>query len=79
MSKEAIKFLIIDSINFKMHVGDSDDNIPGLALLELTKNGFKTVTELQSGNMKSASSWREFFKDFKQKGLITNSGVWSLG
>ena len=62
-----------------MDVGDSVENVPGLALLELTENGFKTVIELQSGNKKSNSSWREFFKDFKHIGLITNSGVWSLG
>ena len=77
--KEAIIFLFINGVNFKMHVGDSVDNVPGLALLELTKNGFKTVIELQSGNKKSTSSWREFFNDFKHIGLITNSGVWSHG
>ena len=32
LSKEAIKLLFIDGVNFKMRVGDSVDNVPVLAL-----------------------------------------------
>ena len=72
LSKEAIKFLFIDGVNFKMRVGDSVDNIPVLAVIGVTHNGFKTVLGLQSGDKESASSWREFFKDLKQRGLNTD-------
>ena len=72
MSKEAIKFLFIDGVNFKMRVGDSVDNLPVLAVIGVPHNGFKTVLGLQSGDKESASSWREFFKDLKQRGLNTD-------
>ena len=38
----------------------------------MAHNGFKTVLGLQSGDKESASSWREFFKDLKQRGLNTD-------
>ena len=72
LSKEAIKFLFIDGVNFKMRVGDSVDNVPVLAVIGVTHSGFKTVIGLQSGDKESASSWREFFKDLKQRGLNTD-------
>ena len=72
MSKEAIKFLFIDGVIFKMSVGDSVDNISVLAVIEVTHNGFMKVLGLQSGDKESASSWREFFKDLKQRGLNTD-------
>lgn len=50
LSKEAIKFLFIDGVNFKMRVGDSVDNVPVLAVIGVTHNGFKTVLGLQSGD-----------------------------
>ena len=55
-----------------MRVGDSVDNVPVLAVIGVTHNGFKTVLGLQSGDKESASSWREFFKDLKQRGLNTD-------
>ena len=72
LSKEAIKFLFIDGVNFKIRVGDSVDNVPVLAVIGVTHNGFKTGLGLQSGDKESASSWREFFKDLKQRGLNTD-------
>jgi len=33
LSKEAIKFLFIDGVNFKMRVGDSFDKVPVLAVI----------------------------------------------
>ena len=38
-------------------------------LLELQKQGKKLVLGLQAGDKESASSWREFFKDLKKRGL----------
>ena len=72
LSKEAIKFFFIDGVNFKMRVGDSIHNVPVIAVIGVTHNGFKTVLGLQSGDKESVSSWREFFKDLKQRGLNAN-------
>ena len=55
-----------------MRLEDSVDNVPVLAFIGVTHNGFKTVLGLQSGDKESASSWREFFKDLKQRGLNTD-------
>ena len=43
-----------------------------LAVIEVTHNGFKTVLGHQSDDKESASTWREFFKDLKNRGLNTN-------
>ena len=59
-------------VNFKISVGDSVDNVPVIAVKGVTHNKFKTVLVLQSGDKESASIWREFFKDLKQRGLNTN-------
>ena len=53
-------------------MGDKVDNVPALAVIRVTHNGFKTVPGLQSCDKESASSWREFFKDLKQRGLNTD-------
>ena len=70
MSKESLKFFFIDGVNFKMRVGDNINNVPVLAVIGVTHNGFKTVLGLH--NKEAAFIWREFFKDLKQRGLNTD-------
>ena len=55
-----------------MRLEDSFNNIPVLAVIGVTHNEFKTVFRLQNGDEKSISSWSEFFKDLKQRGLNTD-------
>lgn len=57
LSKESIMYLFVDGVNFRMRVGRSIEIIPVL------------VVGLQAGDKESATSWREFFKDLKIRGV----------
>jgi len=69
LSKEALKYLFIDGVNFRMRVGRRIDLIPVLVAIGVTEKGHKLVLGLQSGDKESAASWREFFKDLKMRGI----------
>lgn len=69
LSQEAVKYLFIDGVNFRMRMGRKIEIIPVLAAIGVTQKGHKLVLGLQSGDKESASSWREFFKDLKIRGL----------
>jgi len=69
LSKEAIQYLFIDGVNFRMRVGRRIEIIPVLVAIGVTEEGHKLVLGLQSGDKESAASWREFFKDLKMRGL----------
>jgi putative transposase len=77
LSQEPVKYLFIDGVHFHMRIGRSIDTIPVLAAIGVTKTGQKLVLGLQSGDKESASSWREFFKDLKTRGL--DGGSVTLG
>lgn len=69
LSQERIKYLFIDGVNFRMRMGRKIELIPVLVAIGVTEAGHKLVLGLQSGDKESASSWREFFKDLKMRGL----------
>lgn len=69
LSKESVKYLFLDGVNFTMRIGGSVEKVPVLAAIGVTEAGHKLVLGLQSGDKESASSWREFFKDLKKRGL----------
>ena len=69
LSQEPIKYLFVDGVNFRMRVGRSIELIPVLVAIGVTGRGHKLVVGLQAGDKESASSWREFFKDLKVRGL----------
>jgi putative transposase len=69
LSQEPIKYLFVDGVNFRMRVGRSIELIPVLVAIGVTERGHKLVVGLQAGDKESASSWREFFKDLKVRGL----------
>jgi putative transposase len=69
LSEEKIKYLFLDGVNFDMRVGDSIEKTPVLAAIGVTETGQRLVIGLQAGDKESASSWREFFKDLKRRGL----------
>lgn len=77
LSKELIKYMFVDGVNFDMRMGDSVEKVPVLLAIGVTETGHRLVLGLQSGDKESASSWREFFKDLKKRGL--DSGKVTLG
>lgn len=66
---ENIKYMYMDGTNFKMRLGDSIELVPILVIIGVTESGHKKVLALQMGDKESSSSWREVFKDLKQRGL----------
>ena len=69
LSGEPVKYLFLDGVNFKMRIGDSVEQVPVLVAIGVTLKGHKKVLGLQSGDKESASSWRQFIKDLKARGL----------
>ena len=60
-----------------MRIGKSIETVPVLVAIGVKKTGQKLVLGLQAGDKESASNWREFFKDLKNRGL--NSQEVTLG
>ncbi len=69
ISREAIKYLFLDGVNFRMRIADGIRLVPVLVAIGVREDGTKLVLSLQGGDKESASTWREFFKDLKKRGL----------
>ncbi len=69
LSSEAIQYLFIDGVNFRMRIQRRVEIVPVLVAIGVTETGRKLVVGLQAGDKESAASWREFFRDLKQRGL----------
>jgi len=69
LSKESIKYIFVDGVNFRMRIQGSIELVPVLVAIGVTRRGHKLVLGMQSGDKESASNWREFFKDLKSRGL----------
>jgi len=69
LSQESIKYVFIDGVNFDMRIGKRIETVPVLVVIGVKETGHKLVLGLQAGDKESASNWREFFKDLKQRGL----------
>ena len=73
LSSIRIKYVFIDGVTFSMRIEGSIEKVPVLAVIGVTEDGGKLVLGLQSGDKESASTWREFFKDLKVRGLTKDS------
>lgn len=69
LSQESIKYMVIDGVNFRMRVRSSIEIVPVLVAIGVSTTGHRLVLGLQSGDKESATSWREFFKNLKARGL----------
>ena len=69
LSKETIKYLFIDGVNFPMRMAGKVESIPVLVVIGVTRQGTKLVLAIQMGDKESATNWRELFKDLKSRGL----------
>ena len=72
LSAEAIRYLFIDGVNFRMRIQRRVEIVPVLVAIGVTEKGQKLVVGLQAGDKESAASWREFFLDLNQRGLHGN-------
>jgi putative transposase len=75
LSTTPIKYLFIDGVTFSMRIGGSVEKVPVLVVIGVTEEGYKLVLGLQSGDKESASTWREFIKDLKRRGLKKESVI----
>jgi putative transposase len=69
LSQFEIKYMYVDGVNFHMRVGRSVETIPMLVVIGVNNKGQKMFLAIQQGDKESASTWREVFKDLKQRGL----------
>ncbi len=69
LSGEPIKYVFLDGVNFDMRVHKSVEKVPVLVAIGVAKTGRKRVLGFQAGDKESAPTWREFFKDLKNRGL----------
>jgi len=69
LSEETIRYIFVDGVNFDMRIDRGIEKVPVLVAVGVTKEGQKMVLGFQSGDKESASTWREFFKDLKGRGL----------
>ena len=76
LSGENIKYIYLDGVNFSMRI-KKIQTVPVLVAIGVDINGCRKVLSFQSGDKESASSWRQFFKDIKNRGL--NGSSVSLG
>ena len=77
LSQEPVKYLFIDGVHFQVPVERSIEIVPVLAAVGVTQTGQKLVLSLQAGDKELATSWREFFREFKARNL--DSGKVTLG
>jgi putative transposase len=69
LSDEPIKYMFLDGVIFDMRIGKSVQKVPVLVAVGVTESNVKRVLGFQSGDKESATTWREFFKDLKKRGL----------
>lgn len=69
LSIEPIKYIFVDGTNFHMRIEKKIERVPVLVAIGVTSTGHKKVLGFQAGDKESASTWREFFKDLKARGL----------
>ena len=69
LSKERIKYLFLDGVNFRMRIASAIRLTPVLVIIGVREDGSKLVLLLQAGDKESASAWREAFRDLKERGL----------
>ena len=75
LSGDSFKYIFVDGTLFSMRIDGSVEKVPVLVAIGVTEQGHRTVLGLQAGDKESASSWREFFKDLKRRGLAGSAVV----
>jgi len=69
LSQEVIRYLFLDGVCFSMRIEGRIETVPVLVAIGVMETGGRLVLGLQTGDKESATNWREFFKDLKNRGL----------
>lgn len=64
-----VKYLIVDGVFFSMRIEKSVEKIPMLVVIGVTESNQRLILCIQQGDKDSSTSWREIFKDLKDRGL----------
>lgn len=64
-----IKYMYMDGVNFETRIEDSIERIPMLIVIGVTESNQRVFLCIQQGDKESSSTWREIFKDMKNRGL----------
>jgi len=67
-----IKYLIVDGVFFSMRISKEISKEPFLIVIGITEENQKMFLAIQKGDKDCASTWREVFKDLKERGLDSN-------
>jgi putative transposase len=70
-----IQDMFVDGVTFPMRIDGSKEKASSLVAIGVAESDQRKVLGLQAGEEESASSWREFFKNLKTRGLRTGSIV----
>jgi putative transposase len=77
LSAFRIKYMYLDGVFFKMRVERKIERIPMLVVIGVTEENRRVFLCIQQGDKDSAGTWREIFRDMKQRGL--DPGAVKLG
>jgi putative transposase len=69
LSDLKIKYMFMDGVNFDVRVEDSIEKVPMLIVIGVTETNQRVFLCIQQGDKDSSSTWREIFKDMKNRGL----------
>jgi putative transposase len=63
------KYLYLDGTYFSMKIDKKIVKVCVLVVIDVDELGIKQVVALQAGDKESAGTWRQLFKDLKERGL----------
>ena len=69
LSELPMKYMYIDGVNFHMRVENKIELLPMLVVIGVGLDNRKTFLAIQRGDKESAPTWRQVFKDLKERGL----------
>ena len=64
-----VKYLIIDGVFFSVRIERKIVKMPFLVIIGVTEDNQRIFLAIQGGDKDCASTWREIFKDMKQRGF----------
>ena len=72
LSKETIKYLFIDGVNFSMRMAGKVESIPVLVVIGVTRQGTKLVLAIQMGDEQTAAKGRELLRISKARAWMAS-------